>query len=124
MIPIRIPGAKVAKPNKYRNKKTEYAGILFDSKAEASRYAVLQLLERTGKITELKRQVPYALAPSVKYHDSKRAKPALRLTVDFQYRDENGELVCEDTKGIVTQAFQIRRHLLLSVHGLQLRLTK
>lgn len=44
--------------NKYRNNKVEYDGIIFDSKKEAKRYAELKLLERTGRIKELRRQVP------------------------------------------------------------------
>ena len=50
---------------KYRNEKTVVAGLTFDSKAEARRYGELQLLERAGRISDLRRQVPIELAPSV-----------------------------------------------------------
>lgn len=108
---------------KYRNKKTVYAGITFDSKREAHRYAELLLLERTGRITNLQRQASYELAPSVKFADSVRRKPALRYIVDFEYV-ENGVKVCEDVKGMRTTAFEIKRHLMLSVHGIDVRITK
>lgn len=48
---------------KYRNKKVEVDGILFDSKKEANRYMELKLLEKAGEITDLKRQVRYELIP-------------------------------------------------------------
>lgn len=48
---------RIEKCNKYRNNKVTYDGIIFDSKKEAQRYAELKLLERTGRIKELRRQV-------------------------------------------------------------------
>ena len=44
---------------KYKNKKTVYDGITFDSKKEAQRYSELKLLEKVGKIKNLKRQESY-----------------------------------------------------------------
>lgn len=109
---------------KYRNIKTTVDGIQFDSKAEAARWFELKLMERAGMISDLKRQVPYELAPSVKFAGALRAQPALRLTVDFQYT-EGGKLVLEDTKSpaTVTTSFTMRRHLLKHVYGLDVRLT-
>lgn len=107
---------------KYGNTKTAFGGLTFDSKAEAARWAELMILERTGQIHGLRRQVAYELAPSVKYAGAARAKPALRLIVDFEYRDATG-LVLEDVKGVRTTAFEIKRHLLKSVHGLDMKLT-
>ena len=50
---------------------------------------------------------------------------ALKLIVDFQYRDERtGKLVLEDTKGVVTEAFRIKQHLLKDRYGMEVRLTK
>ena len=46
---------------KYGNKKTQFAGLTFDSKAEARRYGELQVLERAGRIFNLRRQVPIEL---------------------------------------------------------------
>ena len=54
--------------------------------------------------------------------DVERAQPALRLIVDFRYFDRAASrLVLEDIKGVVTTAFTIKRHLLKSVHGLEVR---
>lgn len=108
---------------KYRNTKTVVDGITFDSKAEARRWGELRLLERAGQINGLERQVSIELAPSVKYEGEARAKPALRIVVDFAYM-ERGSRVLEDTKGMRTAVFQVKRHLLKAFHGLELRLTK
>ena len=49
------------KSSKYGNKKIEYNGEVFDSKKEYKRWCELKLLERAGKISDLKRQVKYVL---------------------------------------------------------------
>ena len=45
--------------SKYRNIKTEVDGIVFDSKAEARRYAELRLLEKANEISDLRLQYPF-----------------------------------------------------------------
>lgn len=112
----------VKKP-KYKNTKVEHNGIKFDSMKERDRYCQLKLLERAGKIGDVKHQVKFVLAPSVKFSDSERAKPELRLIVDFTYI-ENGALVVEDCKSdaTMTTAFTIKRHILLANFGLQIRI--
>src|SRR5688572_411116 len=46
---------------KYGNKKTIVDGIEFDSRKEAKRWQELKLLESTGRVWNLKRQVRYEL---------------------------------------------------------------
>ena len=106
---------------KYLNKKTHFNGLLFDSKGEASRYGELLILERMGEIKDLKRQVTFELAPAVKFASEARKKPALRFVADFTYRDKDNLLVVEDFKSPVTAAtdgFRIKRHLMKSVHSI------
>ena len=50
--------------NKYRNRQVVLNGLKFDSQKEAARWQELQLLERDGQISELRRQVTYELLPS------------------------------------------------------------
>ena len=107
---------------KYRNKKTEFAGFTFDSAAEARRYGELMILERVGKIEKLQRQVPIALVPGAKLHGAARARPAIRLVVDFTYI-ENDVQVWEDTKGFETAASLMKRHLAKALHGIDVRVT-
>jgi hypothetical protein len=111
------------KINKYGAKKTVIAGITFDSRAEALRYQALVLLQKAGRISGLTLQVPFVLAQSVRFAAAKRAKPALRYVADFVYC-EAGVIVVEDVKGVQTDAFKIKQHLMMSVHGVDVRITK
>ena len=109
------------KPSKYRNRKTVLDGITFDSEREASRYQELKVLAARGVIEDFRHQAPFVLAPGVRFSDEKRAKPALRYVADFSYRID-GRLVVEDVKSRVTAgaaAYRIKRHLMLSVHGIE-----
>ena len=86
---------------KYHAKKTELDGITFDSKKEANRYAELKLLERSGAIHNLQRQVRYELIPAQK-KDGKTIERACHYIADFVYED-NGKTVVEDVKGYRTK---------------------
>ena len=113
-----------AKPSKYRNRKVWVDGILFDSKAEAKRWSALKAEEKAGRISCLMRQVSYTLVPGVRFAGVKRPTPALRYIADAVYvRD--GKVVVEDTKGgPLTQAFKIKRHLMLAIHGIDVQIVR
>lgn len=111
---------------KYKNKPTVVDGLRFDSMREAARWRELKLLERGRQITDLKRQVPFVLAKGVKFEGAKRAKPDLRIIVDFFYH-EAGFRVVEDVKSpatMKTAAFVIKRHLLKAHYGLDIRIVR
>ena len=105
--------------NKYHNKKVTYNGIAFASKKEARRYSELLQLERAGVITDLQMQVPFVLIPSQRIN-GKVAERECKYIADFVYR-ENGKKVVEDTKGIKTKDYIIKRKLMLYTHGIQIR---
>lgn len=107
--------------SKYGAKKTVIDGIAFDSKAEASRYLQLMLCKKSGVITDLQLQVVFELAPSVVIKG--RKKPPLRYIADFVYR-QDGKRVVEDCKGFLTDVYKIKRHLMLSVHQIEIFETK
>jgi hypothetical protein len=52
--------------NKYNAKKIKdpFTGDIFDSKKEYNRWCNLRLLERAGKISDLKRQITFELIPT------------------------------------------------------------
>lgn len=109
---------------KYRNQPVVIDGVRFDSVREAKRWQELKMLESAGKISQLERQVPYELAHAVRLSGEKRLKPAIRYVADFRYFDcEEYAYVVEDTKGHQTEAFRIKRHLMKSVHGIDVRLS-
>lgn len=105
--------------NKYHNKKVCYNGIAFDSKKEARRYSELLLLERAGVITDLQMQVPFVLIPSQRIN-GKVAERECKYIADFVYT-ENEKKVVEDTKGMKTKDYIIKRKLMLYVHGIQIK---
>lgn len=104
---------------KYHAEKTELDGIVFDSKKEAQRYAELKLLERSGAIHNLQRQVRYELIPAQKT-DGKTVERACHYIADFVYED-NGKTVVEDVKGYRTKEYVLKRKLMLQVHGIEVR---
>jgi len=110
--------------NKYGARKVVVDGLKFDSMREAKRWLALRQDERNGEISGLERQVKYVLAPSVKLAGEKKAKAALRYFADFRYLDlMTGATVVEDAKGRQTEAFRIKRHLMKSVHNIDVRLS-
>lgn len=104
---------------KYKNRKAVIDGIVFDSKKEARRYSELKLLQRAGKISNLRLQVPFELIPS-QYIDKKCVERAVTYRADFVYT-ENGQTVVEDTKGMRTKDYIIKRKLMLERYGIQIR---
>lgn len=98
---------------KYNARKTTVDGITFDSKREANRYAELKLLERAGEISDLKLQVPFELIPK------QPGERAVKYIADFVYT-EDGQTVVEDTKGVKTPVYILKRKLLLWVHGIRI----
>jgi hypothetical protein len=108
-----------AKESKYGNKKVVYRGETFDSQDELARYMELLLLEKAGEIKDLERQKVFILAPAVRIKGKMR--PALRYKADFAYVDvKTGKPVVEDKKGAVTDSYRIKRHLMATVHGVEI----
>ena len=103
--------------SKYGNRKLKAPdGQVFDSVKEFHRWGVLRLLERAGKISDLKRQVSFELIPK---QDGERA---CTYVADFTYY-EDGKLVVEDCKGFKTEVYMLKRKLMLWVHGIRIKET-
>ena len=104
---------------KYGNRKTIIDGIVFDSAKEARRYQELVLLQRAGKISDLQRQVPFVLIPAQVDENGKVIERPVRYVADFAY-SEKGVYTVEDTKGVRTKEYIIKRKLLLWRYGLKI----
>jgi len=105
---------------KYKN--TKYHG--YASKKEYYRSNELKLLQRAGEISNLKEQVEYLLLPAqyeIINGKKKCIEQSVKYIADFQYIDKDGNLVVEDTKGFRTQAYIIKRKLMLYMHGIKIR---
>ena len=119
--PFFKPTSEKPKANKYQAQKCVYDGLRFDSKREANRYAELLLLSSSGQITGLQRQVKFELIPAQKDEKGKYLERAVTYIADFVYRDENGQTVVEDTKGVRTKDYIIKRKLMLYRYGIKIR---
>lgn len=111
--------------NKYGAKKVVTPEGVFDSRKEHRRWCELRLLERAGKIRNLRRQVKYVLIPA--QHEDQYKKLLERecsYIADFTYIDvESGKEVVEDTKGVRTAEYKIKRKLMLFKYGIRIKET-
>lgn len=102
--------------NKYHAKKSGD----YDSRKEHRRANELRLMQRAGLITNLREQVSYELIPTQRGADGKVLERACDYIADFVYTDKDGKTVVEDTKGVKTKEYIIKRKLMLHVHGIRI----
>lgn len=107
--------------NKYGNMKTEIDGITFASKHEAQRFAELKLLERAGEISDLQLQRVFTLIGAQRDKDGKVIERPCKYIADFAYKDQTGKLIVEDAKGLRTDVYRIKKKLMLSIYGIQIK---
>lgn len=123
------------------------------SKKEHYRSIQLQTMQRAGLIADLREQVNFMLLPPQYVHTCKQGKSecadcsgdgfcradkpcgrhngetilaekACRYRADFVYTDlSTGEIVVEDTKGVLTPEYKIKRKLMLYIHGIRVKET-
>lgn len=101
------------------------------SKKEHYRAQQLKLWQRAGVISDLREQVPFTLIPPQygSCGNDLKDKPVkvliergVRYIADFVYTDnETGQTVVEDTKGVRTKEYIIKRKLMLAVHGIRIK---
>lgn len=104
----------MGKPNKYRAEKMVVDGIKFDSKKEARRWSELKLLEKAGEIANLERQVKIPLFGRDGPIMTNSGKSQRSYVADFRYVDWglNGVVVIEDSKGMETPEFKLKKAIL------------
>ena len=116
--------------SKYNNHKVRRDGLTFDSKKEHKRYNELLLLEQAGEIKNPRRQVKFVLIPTQREPSKIGTRGGVKkgrlierecaYIADFVY-SENGKIVVEDTKGLRTKEYIIKRKLMLYVHNIRIR---
>jgi|TARA_R110001606_G_scaffold67730_4_gene154929 hypothetical protein len=116
-----IPKRAKKKKSKYFAIKTEYDGIVFDSKLEASRYKILKERQDKHEISDLEVQIDFPCAITV---DGKE-KHICKYIADFKYKDYHGDWVIEDTKGVITQVFSLKKKLVEALYpGVKINIVK
>lgn len=114
--------SNLKKGSKYHAQKTVVGGITFDSKREAARWQELKLMEKAGAIENLQRQVKYELIPTLR-KPGEHTERSVSYIADFVYT-EDGKTVVEDSKGFKTEAYKIKRKLMILRYGIWIRETK
>lgn len=109
-------------PNKYGAQKTDFRGRKFASEKEAERFAELRYMQMGKLIGGLQCQYKFILVPEQQDENGKVIERAVTYIADFVYTDlKTGELVVEDTKGVKTKDYIIKRKLMLHVHKIRIR---
>ena len=102
--------------SKYHNKKIQTPDGIFDSKKEYERWLELKIMERAGVISGLTRQQRFEIIPKVK------KQRACYYIADFCYT-QGGKPVVEDCKGVRTEAYKIKKKLMLWRYGIEIKET-
>ena len=117
---------------KYRNNKVVFEdGSTFDSMKEYGRYLDLLAMEKAGEIKDLRRQVKYILIPAQREPDTvgkrggikkgKLLEREVAYFADFVYINTgSGEEIGEDTKGIRTTEYILKRKMMLYFHHIRI----
>ena len=111
--------------SKFRNRRT--GG--FHSQKEKDRAYELKLLERAGEIHDLKFQVPFELIETQREPSKIGPRGGVKLgkvieescayIADFTYFTKDGRYIVEDSKGVKTKEYIIKRKLMLKLYGVR-----
>ncbi|MFM0243805.1 DUF1064 domain-containing protein [Paraburkholderia sediminicola] len=105
--------------SKFGNRQAVVDGITFDSEREAKRYCVLKLREKAREISNLRMQVPFVIVEATTIA-GKRVRERIYIA-DFVYDLPHGSMVVEDSKGMQTPMYRIKRQLMKVVHNIEIQ---
>lgn len=117
--PIKKQSAK--KKPKYKNKKAQVDGILFDSRAEARYY----ILHRNNK--NMKMQVKFLLTDTMCFEHNGQKKTIGKMSYipDFVFYDDNGNIEkVVDVKGMKTKEFNVKAKIFMEKYQIPIILAK
>ena len=100
------------KKSKYNNIRTEYKGVSYASKSEASRAQALDRLKEAGQVKYWLRQVPFFLPGNIKYIS------------DFMIVWNDGQITYEDVKGMQTQVFKNKKKQVEALYPVKIEVVK
>ena len=104
--------------NKYNARKTEYNGMLFDSKKEADYCRQLDLLKKaTGKdqVVSYQRQIPFKCMVGGKTITTYKLDFLVQYADRTEYIDVKG---CK--KGCAYQLFKLKKKLVEAIYGIRI----
>lgn len=115
-------GQPKAKKSKYRNRKMEMDGIVFDSEKEARFYSIYKLLKKKGEVKDFSRQVKFPITVNGIH--------IANYFLDFQVEYADGRIEYVDVKAkdketqkwITTDVFQLKKKLVQAQYGITIKL--
>lgn len=111
---VRAEPMRLKQP-RVKDRRVEWNGMTFGSKAELTRFQDLLLMEKSGVIYDLKRQVPFDLVVNGFFIG--------RYVADAVYTERTplpGRKVVEDTKGHRTEMYLMKKKLMRAIHGIDI----
>lgn len=106
------------KQSKYKNKKAIYKNIEFDSMKEMSWYIKYELMEKSGSIKDLQRQVKFELQPSFKLNG--KTIRAINYYADITYIDKDNKLHVIDIKGMKTEVYKLKKKMMAYKYNIEI----
>jgi hypothetical protein len=100
--------------SKYNSQWCEAYGHKFQSKWERDLFLVNLSRQQAGEISDLRLQVTF--------HLNVNGVHVCDYIADFTYL-ENGKMIVEDAKGVVTDVYALKKKLMLACHGIRIRET-
>lgn len=97
--------------SKYNATRIEYKGLVFDSKAEADYFKVLEAKRKAGEIAGIETQTTFILQEGYIDKDGKKVKP-ITYRCDFEYVTlPDLKKVVVDVKGMATETALLKRKM-------------
>lgn len=100
-------------------KRVEVDGILFDSTKEARRYQDLRLMQKSGQIKELMRQVKFPIY----IKDVFICDWVADFTYIYAWHDGWMEKVVEDVKGWKTEVYKLKKRMVEAEYRIKIKET-
>lgn len=101
--------------------------LYFQSHGEARRWGTLRMLQQFGKVTELRRQVPFPVYVNGRAVSAEKlGKPLFTYRADFVYRRDGREIV-EDYKGDARGAmdeFLVKRKIIQACYDIKVTISE
>lgn len=98
--------------SKYHNKKTEFRGIVYDSKREARYAQELYLRMKAGEIIKIENQVSFPVVVA--------GKKICTYIADFRIHYRQGRMEVIDVKGMKTPVYRLKKKLVEALYGIEI----
>jgi hypothetical protein len=95
--------------NKYNANRTEYNGVMYASKREATKAQELDLLKKAGEVLEWVPHPIYYVLP--RFYKFKKKYQGIKYIPDFWIKWKDGREELIDIKGFATPLFKIKEKM-------------